>query len=71
MLISKKIGLIKVGDLVKLDPLFLKSDVVGLVTEIRETKRMFFLYVEWAGEKPKHPEINDRLGTKEFYFIKV
>ena len=71
MLISKEIGIIKVGDLVRLDPLFMESDVLGLVVEVRKTKRMSFLYVEWTGETPQHSEISDRLGTKEYYFIKA
>ena len=71
MLISKEIGIVKVGDLVRLDPLFLESEVLGLVTEIRKTKRMNFVYVKWAGKKPIHDEISERLGTKEYYLIKA
>ena len=70
-LLSKERGIIKVGDLVKLDPLFLKSDVIGLVIEVRETNYINFLYIKWTGTEPEHYELSDRLGTKEYYFIKI
>lgn len=70
-LLSKQRGAIKVGDLVKLDPLFLKSNLIGLVVEVRKTTHTNYLYIKWLGEEPYHYEISDRLGTKEYYFIKL
>ena len=70
-LMAKEPNVIKIGDLVKLDPLFLSSEAIGLVTEIRKTKNVNFLYVDWVGERPNHYDISDRLGTKEYYFIKL
>jgi len=70
-LVSKKRKTIKVGDLVKLDPLFIETDTIGLVTEIRRTSEVNFLYIKWTGKEPEHYEISDRLGTKEYYFIKL
>ena len=70
-LLSKERGIIKVCDLVKLDPLFLKSDAIGLVIEVRKTSYINFLYIKWTGIEPEHYELSDRLGTKEYYFIKI
>jgi hypothetical protein len=32
---------------------------------------MNFVYVKWAGREPFHHEINNTLGTKEYYFLKA
>jgi len=63
---------IKVGDLVTVDPLLFTFEGVGLVTEIRTTSSDNFLYIEWTGKKPDTYRVfNDRLGTKEYYLIKA
>ena len=68
---AKPSHVIKVGDLVTVDPLLFTFEGVGLVTEIRTTSSDNFLYIEWTGKKPSaYGNFSDRLGTKEYYLIK-
>ena len=67
---AKPSQVIKVGDLVTVDPLLFTFEGVGIVTEIRTTSSDSFLYIEWTGKKPHGGNFSDRLGTKEYYLIK-